>query len=169
MIPRHQIHSRPSIQQTSNLIIFQTTIHRTYPWTTFRIVRNCILKRNFTVNALLNSNNCYTFIDTSSTRFRVFGSVKITLKSPTGSSYTMRPKIVPFSRIFFVSSLVSTPCIPGIPSSSIHFDRVFMLFQWLGASQCSPTIKAAAHIRWDSNQLKDTKINISTKTIVASH
>jgi hypothetical protein len=93
-----------------------------------------------------------TFTDTSDTRFRLFGSWN-SVEGNEGIPITIRPKMVPFSRIFLVSSLVSMPHIPGTPCSVIHWESVFTWRQWLGVSHSSPTTSPAAQILCDSNQL----------------
>lgn len=103
---------------------------------------------------LSNYGNRLTFTETSSTRFLLLGSSNVKCAVIFGTPITIRPRIVPFSLILFVSSLVSIPYIPGIPFSRIHWDRVLTCRQWLGVSHNSPTIKPAAHMRWDSNHLQ---------------
>ena len=91
-------------------------------------------------------------MDTSATRFRLFGSWNSS-DVDEGTPITIRPKMVPLLLIFLVSSLVSIPHIPGIPWSLIHCDTVFSWCQWLGVSHNSPTTSPATQILCDSNQL----------------
>lgn len=105
-----------------------------------------------------------TFIETSATRFLVFGSNNGGIGPNGGTPWIIRPNMTP-SRSRCVSALVSISHKPGMPCVANQEPSERFARQWQARVLTSPTIKPAAQIRLDSNHLKIRNNN----NILSSH
>lgn len=95
----------------------------------------------------------HTFVDTSATKFLVFGSDSGGRGPNGGTPCMILPSITP-DRRRWVRARVSTSQRPGTPREASQEPSERRARQWQALVLISPTIRPAAHIRLDSNHLQ---------------